>query len=125
MGNLSKISESLVHPETLIRILTNHHIGNGAASTNIRNLRLGKLLVQTLQDKLEHEAPDDRESEHGSDDAVALAVSVVRKVPDVGACDVAELGEGVDEGDCDGTLGWWTREGCTDPGVEDDEASKC
>lgn len=72
-----------MHPETLIRIFTNHHIGNGTPGTNIRNLCLGKLLVQILQDKLEHEAPDDRESEHGGDDAVAVAVSVGRKVPDV------------------------------------------
>lgn len=114
-----------MHAETLIRILTNHHIGNRAASTNICNLSLGKLLVQILQYKLEPVASDDREPEHGSDNAVALAVSILRKVPNVGACDVAELGEGVDEGNCDGTLGGWTREGCTNPGVEYDEASGC
>lgn len=85
-------------------------------------LGLFELLVEVLEEHAESIAADDGDAEHGCHDTVALAVAVFGEIPDVGAGDVTELTEGVDHGDGDGTLGWRTGEGCTDPGVEDDES---
>lgn len=88
-------------------------------------LSLFELLVQVLEEHAEAVAADDRDTEHSGHDAVALPVSVLGEIPDVGTGDVAELTECVDHGDCDGTLGGRTGEGGTDPGVEDDESVMC
>lgn len=88
----------------------------------IGRLALLKLLVQLVKNNLKDVATDNGDTEHGGNDAVALAEPVLLKVPDVRSGDVAKLGEGVDHGDGNGTLGGGTRERGRDPGVEDDEA---
>lgn len=87
-----------------------------------RGLLLLKLLVKIDQDHTEDPEADNGNAVHGSDDTVALAVSVLLEIPDVRAGDVTELTECVDQSESDGTLGWGSREGGADPGVEDDEA---
>ena len=112
---LNKIPESLPHPQSLIRIFL--------VSLGIRfDLSLLEFLVQIREEHAEPETSNNRDTEHGRDDPVAVPVSVFREVPDVRASHVAELAECVDHSDCYGTLGGWTGEGCTDPRVEDDEA---
>lgn len=112
---LNEIPESLPHAQRLIRIFL--------VSLGIRfNLSLLEFLIQIREEHPEPETSNNSDTEHGSDNSVAVPVSIVREVPDVRASYVAELAECVDHGDCYGTLGGWTGEGCTDPRVEDDEA---
>lgn len=80
-------------------------------------------LVRPLEDHTEREDTKNRDSKVGQYDAVALAESVVREVPDVTARYIAQLTEGVQQGDRDGPLCRWPGEGGRDPRVEDDEAA--
>lgn len=84
-------------------------------------LALLELLVEVVEHHAEDEASDNGDTKHGRDNTITLAVSACLETPDVRAGNVTELGKGVDESDGDGTLGRGTREGGTDPGVEDDE----
>ena len=112
---LNEIPETLPHPQRLVRIFL---VGLGTRLI----LSLLELLVEISQEHAEPEASNNRDTEHGRDNSVALPVSVVREVPDVRACHVSKLTECVDHGDCYGTLRGWTGEGCTDPRVENDES---
>lgn len=67
-------------------------------------LCLLKLLVKVGEQHPEPETADNSDAKHGRDNAVALPVSIFRKIPDVRASDVAQLTECVDHGDGDGTL---------------------
>ena len=115
---LNEIPETLPHPQCLVRIFL---VGLGTRLI----LNLLELLVEISQEHAEPETSNNRDTEHGRDNSVALPVSVVREVPDVRACHVSKLTECVDHGDCYGTLGGWTGERCTDPRVEDDETRFC
>ena len=120
---LHKVAESFLHPHRLIRLV--HQL--------ILQLRLGiqdlllllELLVQAGEHGAEGDAADDGDAEHARHDTVAAAEAVGLEVPDVGARNVAELTESIDEGDGDGALGGGTGEGGADPRVEDDESAKC
>lgn len=121
---LNQIPKALTHPQRLILTLHKHHLPR----LPIRMLRIPlrllllQLLIQINQNHPENPESDNRHAVHGRHDAVALAVPILLETPHVRAGHVAELAEGVDEGQCDGALGGGSREGGADPGVEDDEA---
>lgn len=112
---LNEIPEALPHPQRLVRIFL---VGLGIRLI----LSLLKFHIQIRQEHAEPETSNNRDAKHGRDNSVALPISVVCEVPDVRASHVSELAECIDHGDCYGTLGGWTGEGCTDPRVENDEA---
>ena len=75
------------------------------------SLLLLQLLIQSRKHDLEPKGSQDRDAEHGGDDAVARTIRVRFIEPDVRAYDVACLAESVDQGDCYCTFRRRAREG--------------
>lgn len=111
---LDEVPEALPHVESLVGRGSLHLgrlLGNILPRVPAGKLALLELLVEAGEREPEEPAPGNRDAKHGGDDAVGLAEPVLGQVPYVGAGDVAELGEGVDGSQRDGTLGWGPREG--------------
>ena len=122
---LDKVPESPLQPRDL-RIALNMNLvtlmGVYRSLCLSRLLSSFNLLVQSDQNLPEPEASSNSDSKHGDDDSVRLSETVFGHLPDVRSSDVSELREGVDHGNCDGSLGWWSREGRTQPTVKHDES---
>lgn len=86
------------------------------------NLILLKFLVKIDKNHTEDPESDNRNTIHGGDDSITLAVTIIFQTPNIRASDVAELTEGVYDGKCYGPLSGRSRKRGTDPGIEDDEA---
>lgn len=78
---LNKVAETLVHPERLIGLL--HNTLNGVRRVIPNLVLLLELLVKATEHKAENETADNGDTEHGGDDSVALAVTVLLEVPNV------------------------------------------
>jgi len=117
------IQPSAVVPRNLHPTL--HQVPEALADTQplilrfLRSIRQRLLLPQLLVQSREHEPEpkrsQDRDAEHGGDDAVTRTVGVRLIEPDVRADYVASLAESVDQGDGYCTFGRRARKGRADP----------
>lgn len=110
---LYEVSEALPHVERLVHsgaLDLCRLVGNIFSRVPVDKFALLEFLVESGERESEHPAAENRDTEHGSDDAVGLAVPILGQIPDVGAGNIAQLGKGVDGGQSNCTLGGRSRE---------------
>lgn len=120
IAQLNKVPEPLPHLQSLIlllKVLKLLRLVGDILSSLPSSFTSIKLLVEVDKDHSESEATDNADTEHGQDDTVRLAITVLRQVPDVRTGNVTELRKGVDHSDGNSSLGRRTREGRRDPRV--------